>query len=230
MRCHLLYISSEYQMFAFRYLPCCQPSNISPLALQQVFSTNTTRLEKLLNGINGRRPECYDGACDIATWIITNIYLMYLKVNPPVHDKVRVLKIKYRVTHNYSKPCYQPHLESFSYIGVVSSTCLGLSCKKLYAVHRQLHIFDKYMQSDKEKTRPGSECVHLHYILRNWMWSGQRLVWGDEYGPRGLYSEPKNLSKSAIFGIVLSVLHMIGTKTLTVSGNAKELCSYSMDG
>jgi len=78
-------------------------------------------------------------------------------------------------------------LEIFDRLSPISSTCLGLTCKTFYTIHREIHgSVDLNTSSSYEITCPmGGESKiaegKLHVFLHGWMWRGANLVWGGLY-------------------------------------------------
>lgn len=63
------------------------------------------------------------------------------------------------------------HLELFRHLHRVDSTCLGLTCKKFYNIHRQLHGMVGLGEWDMSDIH----SKQLHMLLKDWMGA---LVWG----------------------------------------------------
>lgn len=67
-------------------------------------------------------------------------------------------------------------LHIFGYLDPIESTCLGLASKKLYAVHVQLHGNVGLDKTSWSKVHHRE--VRVHHMLRTWMWSSAKLVYG----------------------------------------------------
>jgi len=71
-------------------------------------------------------------------------------------------------------------LKIFAHLGPVSSTCLGLTCKQLYTIHRQIHGRVDLYATETVKTDFREVKARLHYYIRPFMWRA-KLVWGGRY-------------------------------------------------
>src|SRR4051794_29390183 len=85
-------------------------------------------------------------------------------------------------------------LEIFDHLSPISSTCLGLTCKYLYAIHRKFHgsvdLKVKDMYQDHWDFSMEVEA-DLSIFLNSWMlYSGNiGLVWGGRYGHKFVTEE-----------------------------------------
>jgi hypothetical protein len=76
---------------------------------------------------------------------------------------------------SFSSLPYDIHHTLFGHLDIVTSTCLGLTCKKLYAIHRKYHSKPDSLKCLIILKGRGGGLFYLGNLITKWMGKGMKF-------------------------------------------------------